>query len=81
MRKVFRLFGGWQIVSTGIKSVRLPLGLGMPEMKNNHLTGWNKEGDGYYLILLSRCCVQLFRFAVLCFPCCFVLHMLEYTLI
>lgn len=45
------LFGGWQIVSTGIKSVRLPLGLGMPEMKNSHLTGWNKEGDGYYLIL------------------------------
>jgi len=45
------LFGGWQIVSTGIKSVRVPLYLGMPEMKSSNIIGWNKEHDGNYLIL------------------------------
>ncbi|PHS17077.1 MAG: RNA-binding protein [Kangiella sp.] len=45
------LFGGWQIVSTGIKSVRIPLSLGIPEIKNSNVIGWNKEFDGNYLIL------------------------------
>lgn len=45
------LFGGWQIVSTGVRSIRVPLSIGIPEMENSNIIGWNRSIDGNYLIL------------------------------
>ncbi|RJX75156.1 RNA-binding protein [Vibrio sinensis] len=43
------LSGEWQIVSTGVKSIRLPDTLGYP--KGQAIAGWAQAEDGKYLIL------------------------------